>query len=406
MVKNKKRISCFFFDFFIFLIQKSFFIFYFFHTHSVLEKQGILKEKKSEKRRISSFFSFRNTFPLFFSFILKTKRKGAEKMEEKTRKNEEKIEKKVEYVFNGMLTNQMVQIHPTKNQPRIDSITGEAVIEIGTAKIYIEEYAVITYIRQSVWKLFDFLTIEFTKQNCYKGKREELKREVSVSLFDYISLRSDSRTKAYENKIRKEVKEDLNVLLHISIEGTENQKKKTKEFPKAKICDRAEIKNSDIIFVFSEELAYYLTHSYVMQYPLSILKFDSRNANLYPLGRKLALHYSIDNNIKKGTNKKISVKTALEYCPAIPSYEAVLASDRQINRRIYDAFEKTFEELGLNCQIINSDGSFVDEADLYGMKFSQYQKLYLDFSIPCAFDQTDRIARREDEKVKAKRRKQ
>ena len=75
MVKNKKRISCFFFDFFIFLIQKSFCIFYFFHTHSVLEKQGILKEKKSEKRRISSFFSFRNTFWLLFSFILKKKRR-------------------------------------------------------------------------------------------------------------------------------------------------------------------------------------------------------------------------------------------------------------------------------------------------------------------------------------------
>lgn len=327
-------------------------------------------------------------------------------MEEKTRKSEEKIEKKVEYVFNGMITNQMVQIHPTKNQSRVDSITGEAVIEIGTAKIYIEEYAPLTPIRQSIWKLFDFLTIEFTKQNCYKGKREELNREVRVSLFDYIALRSDSRTKAYENKIRKEVKEDLNLLLHISIEGTESQKKKTKEFPKAKICDRAEIKNSDIIFVFSEELAYYLTHSYVMQYPLCILNFDSRNANLYPLGRKLALHYSIDNNMKKGTNKKVSVKTALEYCPAIPSYKAVLASDRQINRRIYNAFEKTFEELGLNCQLIDGDGTFVDGAELDGMKFTEYQKLYLYFSIPCAFDQTDRIARREDEKAKAKRRKQ
>lgn len=327
-------------------------------------------------------------------------------MEEKTRKSEEKIEKKVEYVFNGMLTNQMVQIHPSKNKPKIDSIAGEAVIGIGTTKIYIEEYAALTPIRQSVWKLFDFLAIEFTKQNHYKGKREELKREVRVSLFDYIALRSDSRTKAYENKIRKEVKEDLNLLLHISVEGKESQKKKTKEFPRAKICDRAEIKNSDIIFVFSEELAYYLTHSYVMQYPVSILKFDSRNANLYPLGRKLALHYSIDNNIKKGTNNKVSVKTALEYCPAIPSYESVLASDRQINRRIYDAFEKTFEDLGLNCELRRSDGSSFDGGEVYGMKFTEYQKLYLYFSIPDAFDQTERLARQKDEKAKAKRRKQ
>ena len=144
-------------------------------------------------------------------------------MEEKTRKSKEKTEKKVEYIFNGMITNQMVQIHSSKNQPQIDNITGEAVIKIGTAKIYIEEYSALSPIRQSVWKLFDFLTIEFTKQNHYKGKREELNREVRVSLFEYISLRGDSRTKAYENKIRKEVKEDLNLLLHISIEGTESQ---------------------------------------------------------------------------------------------------------------------------------------------------------------------------------------
>ena len=323
-------------------------------------------------------------------------------MEEKRRNSEEKIEKKVEYLFNGMITNQMVQIHLRKNQPKIDSITGEAVIEIGTEKIYIEEYSALTAIRQSIWKLFDFITIEFTKQNQYKGKREELKREVRVSLFEYISLRGDSRTKAYENKIRKEVKEDLNVLLHISIEGKESQKNKIKEFPKAKICDRAEIKNSDIIFVFSEELAYYLTHSYVMQYPVSILKYDSRNANLYTLGRSLSLHHSIDNNVKKGTNNKVSVKTALEYCPAIPTYDEVLASDRQINRRIYNSFEKTFDDLGLNCQLINSDGTSVDGSDLYGMKFTKYQKLYLYFSVPDVPDQTDRLSKHMDDKCKSR----
>ena len=326
-------------------------------------------------------------------------------MQEKKRKREENLGKKVEYAFNGMITNQMVQIHPSKNHPKVDAMTDEAMIEIGTAKIYVEEYSTVTSIRQSVWKLFDFVTIEFTKQNPYKGKKEELEREVRVSLFDYIAVRSDSNTKAYENKIRKEAKEDLNLLLHISIEGEENQKEKRKAFQKAKICDRAEIKNSDIIFVFSEELAYYLSHSYVMQYPLSLLKTDSRNANLYPLGRKLALHYSIDNNIKKGTNNKMRVKNALEYCPAIPSYSEVLASDRQINRRIYNSFEKTFEDLGFNCELRYGDGNLVDGSDMYGMKFTEYQKLYLCFSIPCSFDQSDRITRREDEKAKNRRRK-
>ena len=100
-------------------------------------------------------------------------------MQEKKRKREENLGKKVEYAFNGMITNQMVQIHPSKNHPKVDAMTDEAMIEIGTAKIYIEEYSTVTSIRQSVWKLLDFITIEFTKHQGHFRCKKDL-----ISSFD------------------------------------------------------------------------------------------------------------------------------------------------------------------------------------------------------------------------------
>ena len=224
-------------------------------------------------------------------------------------------EKKIERLYNGMILNNVFQLNFSKDKPEIDFFTGEAVFKIETTTVYIEQYDETKVIHQSIWKLLDFLTIEFTKQNHHKCKKEKMNREVVVSLSDYISLRNDSLSKPNENKIKKETKDDLDILVHMSIEGTENQKKNTKFLTKAKICESVKRKKDTIIFVFSEELAEYLVNSYVMQYPLSLLKTDSRNANLYPLGRKMALHYGIYNNFIKGTNSKLGVDTALQYCP-------------------------------------------------------------------------------------------
>jgi hypothetical protein len=191
----------------------------------------------------------------------------------------------------------------------------------------------------------------------------------------------------------------------MSIEGSENQKKSTKFLAKAKICESVKRKKDTIIFVFSEELAEYLVNSYVMQYPLSLLKTDSRNANLYPLGRKMALHYGMDNNFIKGTNSKLGVDTALQYCPLIPSCEKVEKSDRQFNRRIYEPFEKTLRDLGFNYEFL-LNGVVKNADDIHGMSCTQYLKMSVSFSIPDIIIDVERLTRRKEEKAKAKKRKE
>ena len=314
----------------------------------------------------------------------------------------ENVEKKVVKLYNCELINRIFRMD--LSEIKTDEFTEESEVTVEETTIYISEYDLLKPIRQSMLKLFDCLMIEFTQQNHYKCKKEDLQREVRISLSDYVGLRTESASKSYEDKIREEVKKDLAILSHISIEGSENQKKNTKYFSKAKICERAGFEKHTIIFVFSEELADYLVHSYVMTYPLTLLRMDSKNKNLYPLGRKMALHYGMDNNVTMGTNDKLSVKIALEYCPTIPTKDEVEKSDGRIKRRIYESFEKTVATLGFDCEFVMGE-EVKDIAYIHNLDIKKYEKLCIRFAIPDIVIQDARRNRRAAEKAKAKAKK-
>ena len=295
-------------------------------------------------------------------------------------------------IYNGAILNRVFQIditkyHPQNNPKELNRITNTIVIKCESTTLYIklpkpQEWDKLAF-HSSVWKLFDFLTLEFTKMNNYRCEKANLKKEVCVAIDEYVSLRSDTITDSYKKKIKKEIEEDLRLLSYMSICGEEKQRKRTRTLSKTAICEKEPcVKNGNIYFCFSEALADYLVHSYPAQYPLCLLKLDARNQNLYPTGRKLAIHHSIRNNRKKGTNKKIGVKTLLDYCFSIPSYDAVMASDRQLKRRIYDAFEKTLASLNFDCVLKDAEGNTIKHDEIHRMKFAQYQKLYVHFSVP------------------------
>ena len=315
----------------------------------------------------------------------------------------ENEEKKVVKLYNCDLINRIFRMDLSKIKPN-EFTEDELEAAIEETTIYISEYDSLKPLCQSTLKLWDCVMIAFTQQNHYQCKKEDLRREVRISLSDYVDLRAESASKSYKDKIREEVKSDLAILSHISIAGTENQKKKTKGFPKAKICERAELKKQTIIFVFSEELADYLVHSYVMTYPLSLLRTDAKNKNLYSLGRKMALHYGMDNNIAVGTNNKLSVKTALKYCPTIPTKEEVEESNGRIKRRIYESFEKTVAALGFAYEFVMGE-EVKDIAYIHNLDIDKYEKLCIRFAIPDIVIQDDRRNRRAAEKAKAKAKK-
>lgn len=307
-------------------------------------------------------------------------------------------------MLNGTATNQLTNISTRANPPIVDEITGNATIEQGTLKVFIDSYNELTGgLRTSTHKLLDACTMELTRQNPYRGADNSINPSIIISLDRYMEMCGIPATKASKDYTRKKVKEDLETLYHISMEWTERSGKKTRDFAKMRVCDKIGLVRGNIILSFSQDMARYLTNAYVMQYPTELLKVDERNPSSYHIGKKLLLHNSIDNNRRKGTANVLSVKALLDVCPDIPTYAQVQATDRAFDRRIVKPFEAALNSLPfIRWEYSNSKGSPLSEEQLGATDYDTFSKLYILFEVIGAPDQTARLeARANEAKAKA-----
>ena len=131
-----------------------------------------------------------------------------------------------------------------------------------------------------------------------------------------------------------------------------------------------------------------------MQYPMEILKIDERNPAAYHIGRKLALHNSIEKNQKVGTANIISVKSLLSAAPDIPSGAEVAATDRHFERRIIAPFESALESIAnlvVSWEYANSKGVALTEAQLADFNYSVFSECYIVFQLSGAPNVLSRI---------------
>ena len=164
-------------------------------------------------------------------------------------------------MLNGTATNQLTNISTRSNPPIVDAITGNATIEQGTLKVFIDSYSELTSgLRTSTHKLLDACTIALTQQNNYRGKDDKLNPLVTIPLERFMELCGIPLTKPSKDKTRRKVKEDLETLYHISMEWTETSGRKTKDFDKMRVCDKIALIRGNIIFSFSMDMAKYLTN--------------------------------------------------------------------------------------------------------------------------------------------------
>lgn len=284
-------------------------------------------------------------------------------------------------MLNGTAINQLTNLSPHSNPPIIDAITGNATIERGSLKVFIDSYSDIKGLRTSTLKLLDACTVLLTRQNSFRSDGP-LNTVVEIPLERYMELCGIPLTKPSKDKTRRKVKEDLDTLYHVSLEWSEPSGKRTKDFAKMRICDKIAIIKGKICFSFSPAMAGYLTNAYVMQYPIELLKVDERNSNLYPLGRKLLLHNSIENNQRKGTANIISVKALLEVCPDIPHYDKVSKEGRQLDQRIKTPFEKALNALEfISWEYSNSKGIALNDAQIASASYADFENLYIKFDV-------------------------
>ena len=182
-------------------------------------------------------------------------------------------------------------------------------------------------------------------------------------LFRSMLLCNKPSTKATENLTRVNIKKSLRTLRKISLSWSESFTTKekgqiAKEYTDVMLFEYAEYRRGHISAKFSFEMASYLNSSYVMNYPIGLLGVDERNPSLYHIGKKLAMHASMNNNKKKGTNSTIRVKSLLSACMTIPNVEDVYLTGRQYKRRIIEPLINALNSLDF------LGWYFVDDAEL------------------------------------------
>lgn len=234
----------------------------------------------------------------------------------------------------GTATNTLTTVKTGKKNTQINRITGNATVTQGNLSIFIPNYDKLTGIKTTTHQLLDALTVALTES----GIKSQV---VTMPLIEYMEKRGLKDIK----EARKQVTEDLEILYNetISFKG-EGKKGKQADFHDMRILDSKGIKNGIITVSFGIMFYNMLLGYPVMPYPRQLWALSNkRNPNSYYFLKKLSEHKNM--NIGKKNEDTIGVKTLLAVTPDIPTYEEVLATDRALNRRIIEPFERDMDAL-------------------------------------------------------------
>lgn len=223
-----------------------------------------------------------------------------------------------------------------------------------------------TGLKTTTHRLADALMIKFTEM----GSKEPV---VSLSLDEYMRLCELKNT----TEMRKQVNADLKTLLNmrVSFQKSSNREQSMQDI---KLCRDVKIKNNIIFFTFSDEFFIIMKTMPVMHYPEKLFRINlKKNPNSYYFLKKIAEHKKM-NYFKKNADT-LSVKTLLSSTPELPSYEEVLNSDRAVNRRIIEPFERDMNELSdtLRWEYCHSNGIRLTDEELENFNYHIFYGLLI-----------------------------
>lgn len=256
-------------------------------------------------------------------------------------------------------------------------------------------------------KWLDTCAIQLAKQNDYKSTK--LNTLVAQPLEEIMALWGIPITKASLDKFRNTIRGIQEAFYPVSFSYEENIGNGKKEPVHLRILQkRSEVKNNINYARFTEEITAYFCHGYPAQFPLSLLKADARNPNVYTMGRYLALRYSNIYNQQKGTADIISVKALLDNAaPGIPTYEEVMASGMHLKQRIMKPFKNTLDKQDFieKWEYCNAKKAPLTEEQKANFTYETFIDCYVHYTLREARDYQPLIEAMEEKKAadKAKR---
>lgn len=315
----------------------------------------------------------------------------------------------------------------SSRQAEINRIGG-ATIERQGVRLFIEKFdSLKATLGVNTDKLLSTALVSFTENNDFRNKDGNIDRRVSFPLKDYArklgydvdehetdspeaAEKEKKRAKNALDNARKAIKKDLS-LLRASYLSWEEKGIGKGDFAQLNIFTWVGVKNGNIQIAFSPEIAEYLAkRNLITQYPTALIGLDARKPNAYFIGRKLAEHYYIDNNVKRGTYNRIGVKTLLEITD-LPTFEEVQEKDRgHWEARIKEPFENALDELTgagvlTDWKYIHARNVDLTEEESYTITdYDTFIGLYVKYELKDPEDQTDRIEEKDKRREEQRKR--
>ena len=216
---------------------------------------------------------------------------------------------------------------------------------------------IIGMLSTSAKKILDTAVLYLANENIYGTGRNSIKPQVKIPLLDYLekngysvtpqpTTSEEERAKEAErikDRIKKQksiIRRDLNDLRQIKWTGEEKRGRNAGDYADLQIISGHKIVKGFIYVNFDIDAARYLANGSVMWYPTCLLKHDNKKSNPYPIGRKIALHNSIDRNFFAGTDCTLSVMALLNAAPEIPTITEI---EKRGQRNWKDKIKKPLE---------------------------------------------------------------
>ena len=212
-------------------------------------------------------------------------------------------------------------------------------------------------------KIMRYAVTEFTKLNHQNTQGERLKLRVFLDLNDYAQANGvDITSMSAMKNFRHKIKGDLEKLKQTGATFTEKVKGKPTRYAGLNYIGQYDIKGDTIMIEFTLGMAEYLVKRPLMSYPRSLYSLDDRYANAFAIGEAMCRHYSIDNNVLRGTHGRLRVETLLQ-CTSYPPYDKLQANKWSWEAHVKEPFEECLDRL-FQCGFIKDWGYNTDTAEI------------------------------------------
>ena len=269
-------------------------------------------------------------------------------------------------------------------------------------------------------KIFRYALAAFTQKNSTGTERQKLNLRMFLSLNDYAkATNTDISTEDGRKNFKKKLKKNLENLMekHVSFSWTEDVRGKTKNYGGLSLISGYKISKDAITVDFSLGFAEYLVSlPTLVEYPRALYSVNDRNYNAFAIGEAMFQHYSINNNVIKGTEQMLSVQKILEVS-SFPSYEKVKEEHHSWEFLIKEQLEKALDHLH-ECGLIKDwcysqakGKKLTDEEASQITSYEKFASLYIWYELnayPEHNERADTIIEAKEkniEKLKKKKRK-